>query len=101
MHLVTQQDKKTIAMDAREERTPGQKRFVVRCYQFMDSKEARAAFGIHRTRERVAKCLDITHGTVSTAMATYNADNTTDFEVSSLMLPSKAISAWKTSYLRP
>ncbi|KAG6946766.1 hypothetical protein JG688_00015853 [Phytophthora aleatoria] len=90
MHLVIQQDKKTICtMDAREEMTPGQKRFVVRCYQFMDSKEARAAFGIHRTRELVAKCLGIAHGTVSTVMAAYNADNTTDFEVRSPMLSCK------------
>ncbi|KAG3067673.1 hypothetical protein PI124_g21761 [Phytophthora idaei] len=88
-------------MDAREEMTLGQKRLVVRCYQFMDSKEARAAFGIHRTRELVAKCLGIAHGTVSTVMATYNADNTTNFEVRSPMLSSEAISVWKTSYLRP
>ncbi|KAG2931122.1 hypothetical protein JG687_00000569 [Phytophthora cactorum] len=55
-------------MDAREEMTPGQKQFVVRCYQLMDIEEARAAFGIHRTRELVAKCLGIAHGTVSTVM---------------------------------
>ncbi|KAG3166128.1 hypothetical protein PI126_g4311 [Phytophthora idaei] len=78
-------------MDAREEMTPGQKRFVVRCYQFMDIKEARAAFGIHRTRELVAKCLGIAHGTVSTVMSAYNADNTTDFEMSSPMLPCKHV----------
>ncbi|KAG6949688.1 hypothetical protein JG688_00014520 [Phytophthora aleatoria] len=91
MHLVIRQDKKTIIMDAREERTPGQKRFVVRCYQFMGSKENRAAFGIHRTREHVAKCLGIAHGTVSAVTATYNADNTIAFEESSPMLPCKQV----------
>ncbi|KAG3197902.1 hypothetical protein JG687_00010424 [Phytophthora cactorum] len=78
-------------MDAREEMTPGQMRFVVRCYQFMDSKEARAAFGIHRTRELVGKCLGIAHSTVSTVVAAYKADNTTDFEVRSPMLPCKQV----------
>ncbi|KAG2997127.1 hypothetical protein PC118_g2115 [Phytophthora cactorum] len=58
-------------MDAREEMTPGQKQFVVRCYQLMDIEEARAAFGIHRTRELVAKCLGIAHGTVSTVMRSH------------------------------
>ncbi|KAG2953274.1 hypothetical protein PC116_g2176 [Phytophthora cactorum] len=69
MHLVIRLDKKT--MDAREEMTPGQKQFVVRCYQLMDIEEARAAFGIHRTRELVAKCLGIAHGTVSTVMRSH------------------------------
>ncbi|KAF1789269.1 hypothetical protein PC129_g12676 [Phytophthora cactorum] len=90
MHLVTRQDKRTIsAVNAREELTPGQKWFVVWCYQLMDIKEARAAFGIHRTRELVATCLGIAQGTVSTIMTAYNAGNTTDFEVSSSMLPCK------------
>ncbi|KAG4050136.1 hypothetical protein PC123_g14617 [Phytophthora cactorum] len=83
MHLVTRQDKRTIsAVNVREELTPGQKWFVVWCYQLMDIKEARAAFGIHRTRELVATCLGIAQGTVSTIMTAYNAGNTTDFEPS-------------------
>ncbi|KAF1790167.1 hypothetical protein GQ600_18788 [Phytophthora cactorum] len=55
-------------MDAREEMTPGQKRLWSGAISFMDIEEARAAFGIHRTRELVAKCLGIAHGTVSTVI---------------------------------
>ncbi|POM64271.1 hypothetical protein PHPALM_20223 [Phytophthora palmivora] len=69
-------------MSGREELSAGMKRFVVRCYQFMDCKEARTAFDIHRTRALVAKCLGIGHCTVTTVMQEYNSDNSAKFEVS-------------------
>ncbi|POM80339.1 Hypothetical protein PHPALM_1837 [Phytophthora palmivora] len=56
------------------------KRFVVRCYQFMDCKVARTTFDIHRTQDLVAKCLGIGHGTVTTVMQEYNSDNSAKFE---------------------
>ncbi|KAG6966921.1 hypothetical protein JG687_00004559 [Phytophthora cactorum] len=73
-----------------QELTPGQKDYVVRCYEFMSKAKEDGLFRGQRTRDLVAVCLQIAHGTVSTAMNAYRADKETKFEVRCSVLAVRA-----------
>ncbi|EEY68183.1 uncharacterized protein PITG_04583 [Phytophthora infestans T30-4] len=66
---------------SQQELAPGQKDYVVRCLDFMFKAKEDGLFRGQRTRDLVAECLQIAHGTVTTVTSTYRADNETKFEV--------------------
>ncbi|KAJ8522946.1 hypothetical protein ON010_g17628 [Phytophthora cinnamomi] len=66
--------------DAREQLSPGQKKYVVRCLTFMVALKAEKFFNGTRTRDLVAKCLGIGHSTVTVVVEEFYEVNETNFE---------------------
>ncbi|GMF59018.1 unnamed protein product [Phytophthora fragariaefolia] len=70
----------------RKKLSPGQMVYVTRCYAFMTRMRERGVFGGKKTRDLVASCLGIAHGTVTRVMDAYNANQDTAFELQPIEL---------------
>ncbi|KAG7391701.1 tripeptidyl-peptidase II Tpp2 [Phytophthora pseudosyringae] len=66
---------------ARNELGPGQKTYVLRCYEFMAIMKKQGIFRGQKTRDLVAECLQIAHDTVANVRKENNEDSETKSEV--------------------